>query len=409
MVKKKQPADKLSESSPDHYHASESDLSFVVDDEAVSDLRLVTVDALVGARERILQQFKRDRTRKQTVKYDEKEYKNRYMNTRSRTRQRNKFIDDRAKLDKSKSSVRSSLSRGSVIRSNSAAHYAISASSSNKSDISPSKQQVAKILNEKQLFKYVEQKDLSRWKQAFTPLGQLLNGTGCIPYNQFSKITEAADYDIIHEYSNQTALHMLAGHYDNSLRHIMLMSQNDIAIILDQVYESNVRKYKPQTKTVSAGKQDTYRKKQNWIAFLFYLVSRCVDIHVDEFIELALTGFEDHEKHILKVMLRRFDKGGENGADYARNYYLCSYYEKKEDNLKANDKSSGGLRQSNIVSNRLRKRGKNKSNVRVKALESLIRRRHNRSAARRKKVKKQRRRKRIAAFSSSLRKQNSQK
>ena len=91
---------------------------------------------------------------------------------------------------------------------------------------------------------------------------------------------------------------------------------------------------------------------RQWITFLIYLVSRCLDMNVDVF-ALCVPGLSTVEKQILVDGLRQFDT-----TDFARDYYMC-WVPKMIENSRSKSVSV-----SNILAGK-RKRARSISSARI--------------------------------------------
>ena len=383
MTRKKLPR-VTSASSSDHYHGSERDTSledFVVED--ASDLKLKTIDALEVARKRILAKFTRDRRRK-PVSFDENEYNARMakLDAADKKRKNNKFVQKEAiagkSMGKTAQSASARLQRDGKQVSYAQPLQAFSAPvgrlntshSASRSDQkrhkTVTKNVVALFRKQQALFKFAQKKDEL---EVTNPLTQLLYATGCLPMEMFIKSIASENFTELHEYSNQISLRIYAGDLDEALSWLILMDADQLKIHLAQIYDENIR-HQNRTKT----NQVAIGNKLKWIAFLFYLTSRCSNVHVDEFAEKGLALLEPSERMKLRPLLRSFDKGGANGRNYGLDYYVCTFYDKRDSKSRSASQahnaaqSSEGIRSSNIMRSK-RRRGAN--SAKSNALEKL--------------------------------------
>lgn len=358
-----------------------------IDDTEDSNTR--TVDALEVARARIEQKYGREIQKAVNARmfdYNERELarqdrlRDKLRNDgKGGLRKRNKWIDDEgAEERKASKSASSEKAKVAAVSTEEEAHLFRSG------DMRP---MALKPVTDKELRVAIMREANSRERAQNSSLGKLLAVTGCIPLADFAYAVKSNTLEkVINDFSVYQAQIVFAGDRDDLLRWLMEMDLNvqrrlqskmkalkkqgktqeqiDLEMALfktktPQAHWSHLigdlyRKYLRSSESRSKSSNNSSRRGSNypdeiiqqWISFLIYLVSRCIDMHVQDFVAEVST-ITSVEKQILLQYLTVFDD-----TSYARNYYLLDVENQKGRRGRSSSKRISRKRSSSSASQR---------------------------------------------------------
>lgn len=349
MVKKKTDASLSSIGSYSHSSQDRDLEGFVVDDDAASDVKLRFVDAMRFRRGILLGEVKRDISRKVNEDlFDEQEYQKRMAKAdiadRKRIipaykpkggRKKTAFI---ASIDRSESLSPGSYNRDAQsLSANLMRLKPLSFNSVSRAKSAPSRYRQPKNIKnigkeEKEVRKHVvalfnaDRQVFQNGKKKGVlgiedPLGMLIAATGCLPENMFNKGLDSEDQEDLNAHSNMVAKLILGGDKDPQLKWLIFMNRDQLKIIISHIYSEHLWSM-PET----ARNAEKRELRERWLAFLLYLVSRCLDIHYEEFVTTILDMFDENVKLGISELMETF-----NENPFGLQYYVCSYYASKSE------------------------------------------------------------------------------
>ena len=314
MVKKKSPGSLSSIGSFSHSSQDVDLPGFVVSDDQADDLEPISVDAMDARREFLLRGIKRDIDRPANeFLFDEDEYQRRMKKLDSkdmnlvipayRAKHAKKAKGLIASVSRSKSATFSpvqinqknmslSLSRGykpmslgghksparsapTVYRNPTKAAYRSLDSSERKEAKQVRKDVVALFATGQEVFQHNKKKGILGIED---PLGMLIAATGCLPENMFYKGLESEDQEELDARSSLISQFINGGDRDQPLKWLITLNHDQLKLIISHIYTEHLWSI-----PATPRNEEKRQLREGWLAFLLYLVSRCLGMLYEDF------------------------------------------------------------------------------------------------------------------------------